>query len=394
MKNALTVARIRSFGVRKQPFQIADGRGLTLEVRPSGRKVWLARYSLHGRRAKLKLGLWPQLSISDARKRHSALLMGISDGVSPSEQLRREKHTQERGMTVEEFGARYLREHVARVRKKPDEIERYLRREVYPTIGKKPLAAIEKQELREIVAAKLVDGKPQAALAIRNILKRLLDYAIECEITEKPVDVMIPKAKFIAPVSSRSRALNESELRAFLCGLDKAPIGQDYKDALLLILFNLVRKSELRLAEWKEFDLDAGVWVIPPEHSKTDAELLIGLSRQALAILRRRRECRPDAAVVFPMRGSSLTPMAASTLNRALRRIPLKIKHFTVHDLRRSAATNLAEKEFNSDWIEKALNHKLKGVRGVYNRAEYAAQRKEMLQAWADRLDEIKLARS
>jgi integrase len=82
--------------------------------------------------------------------------------------------------------------------------------------------------------------------------------------------------------------------------------------------------------------------------------------------------------------------MAASTLNRALGRIPVKIEHFTVHDLRRTAATNLAEKEWNADWIEKALNHKLKGVRGVYNRAQYAKQRAEMLQAWADRLDELK----
>ena len=199
------------------------------------------------------------------------------------------------------------------------------------------------------------------------------------------------KAKFVAQVSSRSRALNEAELSAFLRALDAAQIKREHKIALRLILLTLVRKSELIKAQWDEFDLNRGEWSLPQTHSKTETPLVIPLSRQAVDLLRQPKSGFERCGCVFSMRYSdSRTPMAASTLNRALARIPVKIEHFTIHDLRRTAATNLAEKEYNADWIEKALNHKIKGVKGIYNRAQYATQRRDVLQAWADRLDELK----
>lgn len=165
---------------------------------------------------------------------------------------------------------------------------------------------------------------------------------------------------------------------------------EDLKAALLFILLTLTRKGEARRARWNEFDLDKAEWALPEAHSKTDTPLVIPLSRQAVDLLRAQRARHPHASVVFPMRNAQHVPIAASTLNRALQRIPLKMEHFTVHDLRRSAATNLSEQEYNTDVIEKSLNHKLKGVRGVYNRAQYAKQRRDMLQAWADWLDKLK----
>jgi integrase len=326
--------------------------------------------------------------LADAREQHSALLRGIADGKSPADQRRAAKQISVNGITVEVFAQKWLKEQVARVRKKPDTVRRYLERDVLPEIGKKPLACVEKKELREIIFAKIADGHEQAALAIRNLLKRMWDYAVECEVTETNPAAAI-KAKFIAPIASRSRALNERELGAFLQALDMARIRDEMKDALMLILLTLVRKSELRLARWREFDLDRAEWALPMEHSKMETPLVIPLSRQAVTLLLRQRERHPNASIVFPMRDAVDTPIAPSTLNRALARIPLKIDHFTVHDLRRSAATNLAEHEYNEAWIEKALNHNKKGVAGIYNRAQYATQRRTMLQSWADRLDSL-----
>jgi len=334
------------------------------------------------------MGCWPSVSLADAREQHSALLRGIADGKSPADQRRAAKQISVNGITVEVFAQKWLKEQVARVRKKPDTVRRYLERDVLPEIGKKPLACVEKKELREIIFAKIADGHEQAALAIRNLLKRMWDYAVECEVTETNPAAAI-KAKFIAPIASRSRALNERELGAFLQALDMARIRDEMKDALMLILLTLVRKSELRLARWREFDLDRAEWALPMEHSKMETPLVIPLSRQAVTLLLRQRERHPNASIVFPMRDAVDTPIAPSTLNRALARIPLKIDHFTVHDLRRSAATNLAEHEYNEAWIEKALNHNKKGVAGIYNRAQYATQRRTMLQSWADRLDSL-----
>jgi integrase len=254
------------------------------------------------------------------------------------------------------------------------------------------MAAIEKKDFREIIFAKIDAGHPQSALAIRNICKRLWDYAVECELTEKGADIVIPKAKYVAKVSRRSRALKPPECRVFLRSLDAAAIKPELKDALFLILLTLVRKSELRLARWVEFDLAAATWALPEEHSKMETPLVIPLSRQAVEVLRRQRARHPRADVVFPMRNATHTPLAKSTLNRALACVEklAKIEHFTVHDLRRTAATNLNELEYDERWIEKALNHNKKGVGGIYNRAQYASQRRDMLQAWADWLDGLK----
>lgn len=350
---------------------------------------WRMRYRLRGRPGKINLGRFPVTSLPTARTRRDALLAAIAEGHSPAEQRQLEKQAELRGLTVKAFGNRYLREVVGRARKNPAVIQRYLERDVFPVIGNKPLTSITKQELREIIYARRDEGHEQAALALRNVLKRLWDYAIELEITDVNPAALI-KAKFVAQVSSRTRALNEAEIGAFLPALDMARIRADLKAAFWLILWTLARKSEVRLARWEEFDLARAEWALPQAHSKMDTPLVIPLPRQAVEMLVKLRPEDQRHGCMFPMLGATCTPMAASTLNRALGRIPVKIEHFTVHDLRRTAATNLAEKEWNADWIEKALNHKLKGVRGVYNRAQYAKQRAEMLQAWADRLDELK----
>ena len=390
MRNRLTVAKIRALEPQARRYKVTDGRGLALEVRSSGRMCWRWRYRLAGRPAEINLGRYPHLSLADARQRRDVLLSGILDGKSPAEQRRAEQQAELRGTTVQAFAELWLKRQVSRRRKNLAPVRRYLERDVYPLIGKKPLATVEKKDFREIIFAKIDAGKPQAALAIRNLLRRLWDYAVECEITDKSPDVVIPKAKYVAEISSRSRALKEAEIGAFLRGLDQARLRADLKDALSLILLTLVRKSELRLARKTEFDLDRAEWALPEEHSKMATALVIPLSRQAVEMLRRQFARHPAATVAFPMRGAVHTPIAASTLNRALARISLKIEHFTVHDLRRTAATNLAELGFDEAWIEKALNHNKKGVAGIYNRAKYASQRREMLQTWADWVDCLK----
>lgn len=391
----LTIAKIKALEPKSKRYTVTDGGGLGLEVQPSGRMSWRLRYRLRGRAGKINLGRYPQICLADARKRREALLKGIAEGKSPAEQRRAEQQAEARGTTVEAFAELWLKRQVSRARKDLAPIRRYLERDVYPVIGKKPLASIEKKEFREIVFAKVDAGHEQAGLALRNILKRLWDYAVEYELTDKSADVVIPKAKYVAEVSKRSRALKPAEIGPFLRALDETRLKPELRDALLLILLTLVRKSELRLARWDEFDLERGEWALPEEHSKMDTALVIPLSRQAVEALRRQRERRPHASIVFPMRGATHTPMAKSTLNRALARVEqlANIQHFTVHDLRRTAATNLNEMEYDERWIEKALNHNKQGVAGIYNRAQYAKQRRDMLQAWADWLDSVKLAR-
>jgi integrase len=286
----------------------------------------------------------------------------------------------------------YLREMVGRTRKNPEDIRRYLERDVYPQLGTMPMSTVQADHIRDIVFAIRNAGHGQPAVAVRNLIKRLWDYALICGVaTVNPAQAT--PVKFIAVARARSRALSESEISVFLRKLHVAPVRNELKSALRLILLTLTRKSELGLAKWEHINVERGEWEIPAEHSKTGAGQIVYLSQQAVAILERLRPAGRIKGYIFPAVGSDgNTPISQSTLNQALKRVQRGMDHFTVHDLRRTGATRLSELGFQPDWIEKALNHKLRGVRGIYNRAEYAGQRREMLQAWADTLDGLQAA--
>jgi integrase len=197
--------------------------------------------------------------------------------------------------------------------------------------------------------------------------------------------------KYIAIAKARSRTLSEAEIQLFLNRLDAALLRSELKSALRLILLTLTRKSEVRLVRWEHINFERREWEIPPEHSKTGVGQIVYLSWQAIAILERLGPPACRTGYIFPAVGSDgNTPIGPSTLNRALDRLQRDMTHFTVHDLRRTGATRLSEMGYQPDVIEKALNHKLRGVRGIYNRAEYAGPRRDMLQAWADWLDLLK----
>ena len=361
-----------------------DGAGLGLEVSPRGLKSWRLRYRFGGKPGKINLGRWPEMSLAKARTERDRLINGILAGHAPARLLNRPRASKH-GISLQVFAERYMKEIVAKERKKPKAVRRYLERDIYPALGQKNLTAITASDVRELVFARRDAGRAQAAVSIRNLLKRIFDYAVICEVaTANPAHAT--PIKFIAKTKSRERALSEAEIRLFLKRLDTARVERRLKISLRIVLMTLVRKSELRLAEWHQVSLERAEWEIPPELSKTGKGQIVYLSRQVQELF---KKLGPAGGFVFPHRASRTQPMAANTLNKALARISKGMAHFTVHDLRRTASTRLNEMKFGADVIEKALNHSIKGPRGIYNRAQYADERKEMLQAWADYLDRI-----
>ena len=388
----LTDKRIAALKPKAGRYSVHAGSGLYLEVWPSGAKSWRLRFTQDRRRQRINLGRFPEVNLAAARAKQDRLTQAIRAGRSPAEERRNQARDALRCLTVKEFGERYVCEVVERARKDAAPIRRYLNRDVYPAIGAMPVAAVQAEHVRDIVFSIRNAGHGQAAVAVRNLLKRVWDYALACGVaTENPVRAT--PVKYIAIAKARSRALSEAELRLFLNRLDAAPLRGELKSALRLILLTLTRKSEVRLARWEHVNLERAEWEIPQENSKTGAGQIVYLSRQAIAILERLRPAARRAGYIFPALGSDgNTPIGQSTLNRALDRFQRGMTHFTVHDLRRTGATRLSEMGFQPDSIEKALNHKLRGVRGIYNRAEYAQQRRDMLQAWADTLDGLQTA--
>lgn len=156
----------------------------------------------------------------------------------------------------------------------------------------------------------------------------------------------------------------------------------------------MVRKSEFVNATWKEFDFKRNIWTIPSERMKARRAHNVYLSTQAIEILTAFKLYCEDSEFIIPSRTSRAKPVALSSLNRVINETVdlmnnkgIEIDPFTIHDLRRTASTLLNEKGFNTDWIEKSLAHKQQGVRAVYNKAEYAEQRRDMMQKWADMID-------
>lgn len=382
----LTETKLKALRPKAKTYRVADGHGLSIEINPGAAMTWVFRYRLNGRQVPVRLGRYPQITLAEARNKRLEAARLVAQGKSPAVEKRAAKEAMSARITVEDFAQLYLGEVVSRDRKDSTEIERYLRREILPTLAKLPVVEVTPHHVMAITDRMKRRGVPMAALQVRNLLKRMCDYAIARQLMTFNPAAAIP-AKTVAVSKSRDRALSPDEIRTYLTKLYASDVGRRYKLALHLILITLVRKSELVLAKWQEIDQDAGEWVIPSANSKTGKAKIIYLSTQALELLAELRSVDGDRAHVFPGRNKPGQPVSKTALNAALNAIDFGIEHFTIHDSRRTASTLLNEMGWNSDVIEKALGHEIGGVRGVYNRAEYAGQRRQMLQQWADYVD-------
>jgi integrase len=387
---ALTDTALKALKPKDKPYTVADERGLYVEVFPTGGIVWRFRYRIGGRREKLTLGKYPALTLKNARtKRDDAAQVAAMDK-SPAKQKQLAKLAGAESSTVAEFGERFFCEIVAKDRRDVTIPRRYFDKAIVPAIGSKPVRDVTTEDVRAIIWKKKDEGFDAAAGNIRGVLKRLFDYALTAGlVTTNPV-LALPM-RHVHKAKSRDRALSPEEVRKFLKAVFESNIRRQFKIGLHLLLLTMVRKSELLLARWEHVDFEQAEWHIPVEHSKTGKAHIVFLSRQAVALFKELQALAGGSNLVMPGRGSLTKPFAHNGINNALK-VSLAgqdIPAFTVHDLRRTASTLLHENGWASDVVEKALNHTIGGVRGVYNRAEYETQRREMLQFWADYIHQL-----
>lgn len=387
---ALTETALKALKPKDKPYTLADERGLYVEVFPTGGLVWRFRYRLNGKQEKLTLGKYPALTLKNARIKRDEAAQAAAMGTSPAQQKQLAKVAAADATTVAEFGERFFREIVAKDRKDIKLPRRYFDKAIVPYIGAKPMRDVTTEDVRAIIWRKKDEGFDAAAAAIRGLLKRLFDFAQTAGIvTVNPV-LALPM-RHVHKAKSRDRALSPEEIRAFLTAAFESNIRRQFKIGLQLILLTMVRKSELLLARWEQVDLEQAEWHIPAENSKTGKPHIVFLSHQSVAHFKELQALAGGSALVLPGRGSLTKTFAHNSINNALKKAlqGQDIPAFTIHDLRRTASTLLHENGWSSDVVEKALNHTIGGVRGVYNRAEYEAQRREMLQFWADYVDQL-----
>ncbi len=385
---------------------------------PGGAKTWRLRYRLGDKQEKATLGTYPAFSLAEARawREQARALAGRGippaglkrgdpipeDAPPPVRELAREflrawcprtvkkvqaqEEATREALTLEAFAWRWYREVAEPNNADPRNIRRTLEKDIIPMLGAKSVAEVTVSDVLAMTDAIKARGADQMALVTRNILKRVFGYAIAREVaTFNPAAAV--EARFIATAKSRDVALTQDEIGRLLRGIYQSNLARAHKLALHLLILTMVRKSELIGARWEEFDLDKAEWSIPGERMKKDRPHLVPLPTQAVAMLEELRGLAGHSDWVFPSRNDWRKPIAKTTLNYAVRSLDLDVRDFVIHDFRRTASTHLHEAGFNSDWVEKALAHETRGIRGVYNRAPYAPQRREMLQWWAGFVD-------
>lgn len=385
---ALTDAKLKGLKPAEKQYMVSDGHGLSLNVFPTGKMTWIFKYRQDGKQEKVTLGRYPDLSLKDARSARADLATKVAKGKSPAKEKKQARAGLSLDPTVAQFADRYYREYIEKRYKDPTDGRRYIDNEIVPALGSKKLREVTAADIQRVVYRKRDHGLPAAGVALRGILKRMFDYAVERQLVDVNPAAQVA-VKFIGAARQRTRALSVAEIRIYLQTLYQSNIRRQFKLALHLLLLTMVRKGELLEAEWKEVNLDAAEWHIPGSRTKTGEPHIVYLSSQAVEIFRELKMLAGESALVLPGRKSTRKPFAANALNQALEGVSFKMDAFTIHDMRRTASTLMNGNAWPSDAIELALGHHIGGIRGIYNVASYAAERKKMLQWWADYVDSI-----
>ncbi|ACS96928.1 integrase [Aggregatibacter aphrophilus NJ8700] len=391
----LTDSKIKSLKPKDKLYKVADRDGLYVSVTPTGTVTFRYDYRINGRRETITIGKYGAdgINLSEAREKLMIARKLVSDGISPASQKRNERNKIRNADRFCVFAEKYLDDVKLAESTKALRIATY-ERDIKTTFGNKLMTEITTDEIRRHCEKIKDRGAPSTAIFVRDLIANIYRYAIQRgHKFSNPTDEISNSS--IATFKKRERALTPREIHLFFTALEETQSDFALKKAVKFILLTLVRKSELINATWDEVDFKNKVWTIPAGRMKAKRSHNVYLSEQALDLIVAFQIYSEGSPYLLPGRINRRQPIASSSLNRVIancikhiNRDEQIIDEFTVHDLRRTGSTLLHEIGFNSDWIEKSLAHEQKGVRAVYNKAEYAEQRREMLQRWADKVDE------
>jgi integrase len=382
-----------------------DGGGLTLRYRATdGVPRWLFRYQFAGQARVLQLGSYRDLSLADARKTAKVMRARVALGFDVAMEKKERKRdavakieAERATVTVAALADEYFGARILGRWKHPNIVRSRIERDIKPSIGHLPIGEVRPSHIDAMLKGIVARGAPTMATDVMRWVKRMFDYAVKREmVPHNPASAFDP-ADAGGKEEARTRWLTRTEL-ARLLSVMKTAKGWTYENTLTakLLLMLAVRKTELIAARIEEFDLDAAVWRLPAERTKTSAAIDIPLPRQAVAALRELVRLACGSAWLLParkMQTRMIPHIDPNTLNAALRKnvMPLMgdCEPFSPHDFRRTARTHLEALGVLPHVAERCLNHKVRGVEGIYNRHDYFEERRAGLQAWADRLAEL-----
>lgn len=387
----LSARQVETCKPKEKEYKISDERGLYLLVKPSGARYWRFKYRFGGKEQKLSFGVYPDVSLAKARTLREEARALVAEGRDPGEKKKLEKLTRKfsventfRALAMEWYNHKSTSWAVST----SEWVLEGLNKDIFPAIGTRPISQIIPLEMLDVFRTIEKRGALVKMGKLRRYCSQIFRYAIATgRATMDPVANLASTLSVAKP--THHPHLSYTELPEFLSKL-RAYNSLLAKSATLLLLLTGVRTLELRAARWDEFDFDNALWTIPEERMKKRRKHQVPLSRQVITILHELQKFTGQYPLVFPGRNDVNKPISEATVNKVLHILGYQGKA-TGHGFRHTMSTILHEQGFNTAWIEMQLAHVDKNsIRGTYNHAQYLEGRREMMQWYADYIDNLK----
>ncbi|QHD94439.1 integrase arm-type DNA-binding domain-containing protein [Proteus terrae subsp. cibarius] len=400
---ALTDAKVRAAKPLDKSYKLTDGDGMHLMVHTNGSKYWRLQYRFGGKQKMLALGVYPDISLAEAREKRDAARKLIANGFDPSEKRKEVKEEQQKEFNTFEKVARdwhatnkkWSEGHSNRVLKSLED-------NIFATLGKRNIVELKTRDLLEPIKAVEVSGRLEVAARLQQRVTAIMRYAVQSGLIDYN-----PAQDMAGAVATGKRvhraALELKRLPELLQRIDDYKGRPLTKLAVKLTLLVFIRSSELRFARWDEIDFDNAMWTIPAEReaiegvkyshrgSKMRTTHLVPLSRQAIEILKQIYQFSGNNELSFIGDHNPRKPMSENTVNNALRVMGYDTKtEICGHGFRTMACSSLVESGlWSKDAVERQMSHQERNsVRAAYiHKAEHIDERRLMVQWWADYLD-------
>jgi integrase len=399
---ALTDIKVRTAKPMDKQYKLTDGNGMHLLVHPNGSRYWRLQYRFGGKQKMLALGVYPDVSLADARARRDEARKLLANSIDPGDKKKNDKVEQEEARTFEQLAVewhatnkKWSEEHSRRVLKSLED-------NLFPAIGKRNIAELKTRDLLAPIKAVELSGRLEVASRLQQRTTAIMRYAVQSGLLDYN-----PAQEMVGAIASSNRqhrpALELKRTPELLQRIGSYTGRPLTRLAVELTLLVFIRSSELRFARWSEIDFETSMWTIPAEreaiegvkHSQRGSKMrtphLVPLSRQALAILKQVHELSGDRDFVFIGDHDHRKPMSENTVNKALRVMGYDTKvEVCGHGFRTMACSSLIESGlWSRDAVERQMSHmERNSVRAAYiHKAEHLDERRLMLQWWADFLD-------
>lgn len=391
----LTETAVKSAKPSAKISKLSDAGGLQLWLSPEGGKYWRFAYRFDGKQKVLALGIYPLVTLREARTARDAAKRDLAAGRDPNQQKKLNRLGAEaaathtfKALTVEVL-AKKARE--GKAERTLGKLE-WLLGLATPDLGPRPISAITAPEVLAVLRQVEGRGRLETATRLRAVIGEVFRYAIATGKAETDPTFALRGALTTPTTIHRAAIVEAVPFGGLLRAIDTYEGTPEVRAALQLLALTFVRPGELRNAAWSEFDLEAGLWIIPAGRMKMKRAHRIPLAPQAVAVLKGVHAVTGRAALLFPSVRSPARCMSENTINAALRRLGYGKDEMTGHGFRAAACSLLNESgKWNADAIEAQLAHvENNSIRRAYARADFWEERVAMMAYWADRLDAMR----